>query len=72
MSGKIPINMSGGLKSKGHPIGATGVSQVSEIVHQLRNEFVEQGKQVDGARVGLTDTLGGDGLICNLVLRTEM
>ncbi len=72
IGGKIPINISGGLKSKGHPIGATGVSQVREIVHQLRGELVDQGRQVEGAKIGLTDTLGGDGLICNLVLKTEI
>lgn len=66
--GRIPINISGGLKSKGHPIGATGASQVIEVVSQLRGELKEQGRQVEGAKIGLTDTLGGDGVICNLVL----
>lgn len=68
IGGKIPINISGGLKSKGHPIGATGASQVVEIVHQLRGELEEQGRQVEGAKIGLTDTLGGDGVLCNMVL----
>jgi acetyl-CoA C-acetyltransferase/acetyl-CoA acyltransferase len=68
IGGKIPINISGGLKSKGHPIGATGVSQVYEIVRQLRGELVDQGRQVEGAKIGLVDTLGGDGVIVNLVL----
>lgn len=68
--GRIPINVSGGLKSKGHPIGATGASQVSEIVHQLRGELVDQGRQVEGAKVGLVDTLGGDGVVVNLILST--
>jgi len=67
-AGRIPINISGGLKSKGHPIGATGVSQVCEIVRQIRRE-VEPERQVDGVRTGLTDTLGGDGIICSLVLK---
>lgn len=71
IGGKIPINISGGLKSKGHPIGATGASQVYEITRQLRGELVDQGRQVEGAKVGLVDTLGGDGVIVNLVLRTE-
>jgi len=66
IGGKIPINLSGGLKAKGHPIGATGASQVAEIYHQLREECGEN--QVDGARIGLTDTLGGDGIICTLIL----
>jgi acetyl-CoA C-acetyltransferase len=60
IGGKIAINPSGGLKSKGHPIGATGAGQVYEIARQLRGE-VEPGRQVEGARTGMTDTLGGDG-----------
>lgn len=71
IDGRIPINISGGLKSKGHPIGATGASQVCEITKQLRGELVEQGRQVDGARVGLVDTLGGDGIIVNLLLTAD-
>lgn len=66
IGGKTPINISGGLKSKGHPIGATGASQVSEIYHQIRGECGE--RQVEGAKTGLTDTLGGDGVICNLIM----
>ena len=71
IGGKIPTNISGGLKSKGHPIGATGASQTYEIVKQLRGELVDQGRQVEGARVGLVDTLGGDGIICNLILKAD-
>ncbi len=59
LSGKIPINPSGGLKSKGHPVGATGVAQVCEIVSQLRGESGQ--RQVEGARVGLTQNMGGSG-----------
>lgn len=67
IEGSKPINPSGGLKAKGHPIGATGAAQVYEIVKQLRGECNE--RQVEGARVGLTDTLGGDlGTVVNLVL----
>lgn len=69
IGGKIPINISGGLKAKGHPIGATGASQTYEIVKQLRGELVDQGRQVEGAKIGLVDTLGGDGIICNLILQ---
>jgi len=65
--GRIPINISGGLKSKGHPIGATGASQVVDIVHQMRHE-VEPERQVEDIKIGLTDTLGGDGVLCNMVL----
>lgn len=67
--GKVVVNPSGGLKAKGHPIGATGAAQVVEIVEQLRGESGP--RQVDGARVGLVDTLGGDfGTVCNLILRS--
>jgi acetyl-CoA acetyltransferase len=58
LGGKIPVNTSGGLKSKGHPIGATGAAQIAEIVAQLRGEAGP--RQVEGARVGLTHTLGGN------------
>ena len=68
IGGKIAINPSGGLQSKGHPIGATGAGQVYEIVRQLRNECGEA--QVKGAKIGMTDTLGGDGgTLCNLILQ---
>lgn len=68
IGGRTPINVSGGLKAKGHPIGATGASQVCEIVHQLRSELGEQGRQVEGAKIGMVDTLGGDGTVINLIL----
>lgn len=68
IDGKIAINPSGGLKAKGHPIGATGAGQVYEIVRQLRGECGET--QVEGAKTGMTDTLGGDGsTLCNLILQ---
>jgi acetyl-CoA C-acetyltransferase/acetyl-CoA acyltransferase len=67
--GKVVINPSGGLKAKGHPIGATGAAQVVEIVEQLRGEAGE--RQVPGARIGLVDTLGGDlSTVCNIILRS--
>ena len=59
LGGKIPVNTSGGLKSKGHPVGATGVAQVVEIAKQLRGEA--GARQVKGARVGLTQNMGGTG-----------
>ncbi|MFU7514758.1 thiolase C-terminal domain-containing protein [Clostridium sp. HCS.1] len=59
VGGKIPINTSGGLKAKGHPLGATGVSQVVELVKQLRGEAT--GRQVEGAKVGLAVNFGGFG-----------
>jgi acetyl-CoA C-acetyltransferase/acetyl-CoA acyltransferase len=58
LGGKVPVNPSGGLKAKGHPIGATGAAQVAEIVSQLRGTAGP--RQVDGARVGLVHTLGGN------------
>jgi len=58
IGGKFPVNVSGGLKSKGHPIGATGAAQIAEIVTQLRDEAGP--RQVSGARTGLTHTLGGN------------
>jgi len=67
IGGKIAINPSGGLKAKGHPVGATGAAQVYEIVKQLRGEC--GARQVENARIGMTDTLGGDaGTIVNLIL----
>jgi acetyl-CoA C-acetyltransferase len=59
LTGSIPINTSGGLKSKGHPVGATGVAQAIEIVSQLRGEAGD--RQVDGAKVGLAQNMGGSG-----------
>jgi acetyl-CoA C-acetyltransferase len=59
IGGKIPINTSGGLKAKGHPLGATGVSQVVEIARQLRGEAT--GRQVVGAKAGLAVNFGGFG-----------
>jgi len=67
IGGKIPIDVSGGLKAKGHPISATGASQVIEIYDQLRGECAE--RQVEGAKIGMTDTLGGDGVLCNLIMQ---
>ena len=68
IGGKIAVNPSGGLKAKGHPIGATGTAQVYDIVEQLRGKCGE--RQVEGAKIGMTDTLGGDGgTIVNLILK---
>jgi len=58
LGGKVPVNPSGGLKAKGHPIGATGAAQIAEIVTQLRGEAGP--RQVGGARTGVTHTLGGN------------
>ncbi len=60
IDGRIPINPSGGLKSKGHPVGGTGVSQVVELVRQLRGE-AEAGRQVKDPKVGMSVNFGGFG-----------
>ncbi|MDO8055305.1 MAG: thiolase domain-containing protein, partial [Candidatus Hermodarchaeota archaeon] len=57
--GTIPVNVSGGLKAKGHPVGATGIAQVGEIVEQLRGSAGK--RQVKGVKRGLTLNLGGTG-----------
>lgn len=59
IGGKMPINTSGGLKSCGHPVGATGIKQAVEITEQLRGEAGK--RQVDGAEVGMTHNVGGSG-----------
>lgn len=58
LGGRIPVNVSGGLLSRGHPLGATGVAQIIEIVTQLRTEAGP--RQVKGAKVGLAHCMGGD------------
>ncbi|RQG95423.1 thiolase domain-containing protein [Natrarchaeobius chitinivorans] len=57
--GERPVNLSGGLKSKGHPIGATGTGQVVEVFHQLRGEAGQ--RQVGNLSCGLTHSVGGSG-----------
>jgi acetyl-CoA acetyltransferase len=57
LDGRIPVNPSGGLISKGHPTGATGLAQTTEIVWQLRGQA--GARQVKNARVGLTHCTGG-------------
>jgi acetyl-CoA C-acetyltransferase len=69
LGGKIPINVSGGLKARGHPVGATGVAQVVEIVFQLRHELPKN-RQVKNAQNGLTVNFGGFGNnVLSFVLR---
>ncbi len=57
IGGRIPVNASGGLKAKGHPVGATGVGQMVEVVTQLRGRAA--GRQVPEAKVGVTHCMGG-------------
>lgn len=56
LGGRIPVNVSGGLLSKGHPLGATGIANVYEIATHLRGEAGK--RQVEGARIGLTHVIG--------------
>jgi benzoylsuccinyl-CoA thiolase BbsB subunit len=57
LGGRVPVNPSGGLLAKGHPVGATGAGQIVEIVRQLRGQCGP--RQVEGAKVGLTHCTGG-------------
>ena len=59
IGGSTPVNVDGGLKAKGHPVGATGVSMTTEIVKQLREDAGK--RQVSGAEIGLTHNVGGIG-----------
>lgn len=58
-TGRIPIATRGGLKARGHPVGATGMYQIVEVVQQLRGEAV--GSQVENARIGMAQNIGGSG-----------
>ena len=64
LNGFLPVNTSGGLKSKGHPIGATGVGQIVEVTLQLRGEAGK--RQVKDASVGLAHNVGGSGATCTV------
>jgi len=59
LSGRIPVNTSGGLKAKGHPVGATGAAQACEVYLQLTGQADR--RQVKGASIGLTHNVGGSG-----------
>ena len=62
LGGKVAVNVDGGLKAKGHPVGATGTSMMVEMTKQLRGEAGE--RQVDGAEIGLSHNVGGIGQYC--------
>jgi acetyl-CoA C-acetyltransferase len=62
IGGKIPINTGGGLKSKGHPVGATGIAQIIELYEQLTGNSGE--RQVKNAKYGLAQNMGGSGASC--------
>ncbi len=68
--GRVPVCTRGGLKARGHPVGATGMYQVVEVVQQLRGECSET--QVDGARTGMAQNIGGSGAtIVTHILKAE-
>lgn len=71
LGGQLPINTSGGLKSCGHPVGATGVKQIAEIVGQLRGNMGD--RQVKNAKVGLAHNVGGSGAtaVVHILMRGE-
>ena len=69
IGGSVPVNVDGGLKAKGHPIGATGVSMTYEIALQLRGEAGD--RQVPDASVGLTHNVGGIGQYCFVHVLTK-
>jgi acetyl-CoA C-acetyltransferase len=68
-TGDRPINTSGGLKSKGHPVGATGVAQICDLVAQMRGEAGE--RQIPRHGVGLAENLGGSGATCVVTILGE-
>ena len=65
VDGEIPINPSGGLLSKGHPVGATGIGQIDEICRQLRGDHENQ---IEGAEIGLAHNLGGSGAVSTVTV----
>ncbi len=68
--GRVPVCTRGGLKARGHPVGATGMYQVVEVVQQLRGECGET--QVDGAKIGMAQNIGGSGAtVLTHILKAE-
>jgi len=69
-NGRVPVCTRGGLKARGHPVGATGMYQIVEVVQQLRGECGPT--QVDGAKVGMAQNIGGSGAtVLTHILRSE-
>ena len=70
LGGRLPINLSGGLVSKGHPVGATGLSMIHELTLQLRHEAGD--RQAEKARIALAENGGGvigfDEAACSVIL----
>jgi acetyl-CoA C-acetyltransferase len=70
ITGRLPICTRGGLKARGHPVGATGMYQLVEVIQQLRGEC--GATQVDGARIGMAQNIGGSGAtIVTHILKAE-
>ena len=61
IAGRLPVNFSGGLKARGHPVGGTGLFQISECFLQLTGQFPNPRAQVPGARIGIAHSIGGPG-----------
>jgi acetyl-CoA C-acetyltransferase len=59
IGGRVPVCTRGGLKARGHPVGATGMYQIVEVAQQLRGECGET--QVEGAKIGMAQNIGGSG-----------
>ena len=69
-TGRVPVCTRGGLKARGHPVGATGMYQIVEVVQQLRGEC--EGTQVEGATIGMAQNIGGSGAtILTHILKAE-
>ena len=68
LDGAMPINTSGGLKCKGHPVGATGTSQMVEVWEQLRGEAGQRQIPNANLRIGATHNLGGTGGTCTFTI----
>ena len=71
IQGRVPVCTRGGLKARGHPVGATGVYQLVEVIQQLRGECGKT--QVDGAKIGMAQNIGGSGAtILTHILRNDV
>ncbi len=66
--GRIPVNCDGGLKSKGHPLGATGISMTYEIMKQMRGEAENQSRQIEDVKLGLAHNVGQSGQFVNVFI----
>jgi acetyl-CoA acetyltransferase len=64
--GDVPVSVSGGLKSRGHPVGATGAYQLCEVAQQLRGDF--EGKRVKDPDIGMTVNVGGTGAVVTVTI----